>query len=137
MRILFFAFLFSYGTVADANSDLSKILGTFHSSEGAVFATKLNGKAMLLKTNAELSRYGLCKAPLLLTTTNFDSNDGFAEARFEVDRAACPGGTDGPVTLHYNRTIFGDDVFLVDVVVRKGHGRDRGQTMRWHLRKMN
>jgi hypothetical protein len=115
---------------------LQKLPGTYVSDEGKQFVLSVSGRTATLRTNAELSRYDLCRSPVTLTTASLDSDDDYAEARFEMGRGICDR-VDGPVTFHYNKALTGVDVYLVDVVIREGHGRDRGQTMRWHLRKVN
>jgi hypothetical protein len=136
MKMAFLAMLLSAASsTVHAAPGLAKLHGTYRSDEGRQFIVTVNGGKAILRTDAELSRYGLCKTPVVLVTANLDSDDDYAEARFDSAQGGC-SHIDGPITLHYNRALTGVDVFLVDVVIRAGHGRDSGQSMRWHLTKI-
>lgn len=123
-------------STAQAVPGLQKLVGVFQSSRGERFIVSMKGNEVTLRTNAELSKYGLCRAQVTLKTTLLSSSEGFAQAKFRPSDAGC-ARIDGPITLHYNRAITGVDVHLIDVVIRQGRGRDRGQTMRWHLERTN
>ncbi len=137
LRVLFIAVLVSgYGSISFAETPLSKLAGVFVSSEGVRFEVSVRGSSVILRTRAELSRYGLCKTPLTIVSKAARTGFEAAEARFAVRQDQC--AIDGPIVLHYNRTLIGDrDIYLVDVVIRSGTGRRHsGQTMRWSLTKI-
>lgn len=117
---------------AHATPGLQKIVGVFHARGGERFEVSIRGREIILRTNAELSRYGLCKSPVVMRTNMVSSSEGFAQAKFSPEAAGCTR-MDGPIVVHYNRALTGVDVHLVDVVIRSPRGRDRGQTMRWSL----
>lgn len=117
---------------AQAAPGLQKIVGVFQARSGERFEIALRGREIVLRTNAELSRYGLCKAPIVMKTSLISSSEGFAQAKFSPQAAGC-ARMDGPIVVHYNRALTGVDVHLIEVVIRSPRGRDRGQTMRWSL----
>ena len=139
LNIKIYAILFltsALGFASNASTGLSKLAGVYKSDEGNQFVVSIQGRSVRLRTNAELSRYNDCRTPLTLISKSTSSDDGFAEAMFNINSSQCPG-IDGPIVLHYNLApLTGVDVYLVDVVVREGHGRSQGQTMRWHLTKV-
>jgi hypothetical protein len=120
---------------AHADPGHQKILGSFHSQDGTQFVVSRKGAAFFLRTNAELSKYGLCASPISISSTLLSSSEGFAQLKFDPKSAGCRG-MDGPIVLHYNRALTGIDVHLIDVVIRSPRGRDRGLTMRWSLRRL-
>lgn len=121
-----------FASPAQAAPGLQKIVGVFQARDGERFEVSLRGREIILRTNAELSRYGLCKSPIVMKTSAVSSSEGFAQAKFSPEAAGCIR-MDGPIVVHYNRALTGVDVHLIDVVIRSPRGRDRGQTMRWSL----
>ncbi len=124
-----------FASPAQAAPGLQKIVGVFQSRDGERFEVSLRGREIILRTNAELSRYGLCRSPISMKTSAVSSSEGFAQAKFSPEAAGCTR-MDGPIVVHYNRALTGVDVHLVDVVIRSPRGRDRGQTMRWSLKRV-
>ena len=120
---------------AHAAPGLRKIVGIFQARGGERFEVSLREREIILRTNAELSRYGLCGSPIVMKTSVVSSSERFAQAKFSPQAAGC-SGMDGPIVVHYNRAITGVDVHLIDVVIRAPRGRDRGQTMRWSLHRV-
>ena len=66
--------------------------------------------------------------------------DAFAEADFGLISADCPWIA-GPITFHYNKSLLGTDVYLIDVLIKKGFPTARGAAskddiQRWSLKKI-
>lgn len=116
-----------------------KLPGVYESG-GFRFVITRSGQTFTVRTQAEMTREKDCRTRIG-RSVRAESSERYAEAYFMLDKGDCPG-IDGRVTLHYNKTIFGTDVFLFDVVLRRNtmsigsRQRDNSHVIRWSLHKL-
>jgi hypothetical protein len=136
--LAFAALLFSPLAYAGGNSGVSPLVGTYESG-GYRFEVFPLGGSLGLRTRADLTKNPSC-ATRVSAPLGQRSAPGFAEVYYQLEKGRCPG-IDGRVTLHYNRTIFGGDVYLLDVLLQKNtippnaHNWSNARSVRWSLRK--
>lgn len=141
MKLMLLAlFLVPLSAFSASGGGLAKLVGTYESGGYRFTVAPANG-SLVLRTNADLTKDPRCGTRVGMPLAQ-RSDDGFAEVYYQLQKGACPG-VDGRVTLHYNRTIFGGDVYLIDVLLQKNtippnaHNWSNERKVRWSLTKVN
>jgi hypothetical protein len=124
-----------------SKNSLLKLVGTYQTEAGGLVKVVAHGNTLAMRANFDLSGDESCQTQIS-SPVGASSDQDFAEIYFQLSKSNCPN-IDGKVTLHFNVSLIGSDVYLIDVVIHKNsmlpnvHGSTNGKTRRFSLSKIN
>jgi hypothetical protein len=99
---------------------------------------------LVMTSTKDLTRFNNCGSSIgaLVEVVAFPNEDGSvdltapADAIFQFNSGACSNPGNGTITFHYNRSLFGKDIFLVERVLHNDPWHiNQNVSIEWPLRK--